>query len=262
MIQSQGEVYRRMANLHTAQHTEMPPSLISPRSQTAEHRAVTLVVQPRGGTLTSAGAIVLTLGGPEPRIVHSFSAACSLLLSEPVSVVILVDDPTAPLDAEELDVLGKLAAAAAASVVLVRPAQPGTGGGRGAQTPARPRHSQPRSHPVKPAVAAALKVGALVSDPSSGAFLAHGRLLKLSASEARILWDVIQSPGHHLATDDLIEGRNPTQTRRSATSLRQLFYRIRRKLAAAGDAAQIVAARNGYCLVTSTMPSASQDPPR
>lgn len=245
-----------MTNVHTAQHTGMPLSLISPRAPAAEHRAVTLVVQPRGGTLTSAGAIVLTLAGPEPRIAHSFSAACSVLLSEFVSVVVLVDDPAAPLNAEELDVLGKLAASA--SVVLVRPAQAASRGNGGDPIPARPLRNQSRNHPVMPPAPSTLTVGGLVSDPKSGAFLAHGRLLKLSASEARLLWDVIQSPGHHIATDDLREGRNPTQTCRSAASLRQLFYRIRRKLAASGDAAQIVAARNGYCLITSR--SAASEP--
>lgn len=234
-----------MANLHPAQHPEAPLPLISPGAPAAKHHAVTLVVQPSGGTLTSAGAMVLTLTGPEPRIVHTFSAACAVLLSEPVSVVILVDDPRAPLNAEELDVLGKLAAAA--SVVLVQTAQPAPRG----YTPVRQLRSQSRNHPVMPPLASTITVGALVSDPSSGAFMAHGRLLKLSASEARLLWDVVQSPGHYITTDDLIEGRNPTQTHRSAASLRQLFYRIRRKLTAADDAAQIVAARNGYCLIPS-----------
>lgn len=208
---------------------------------------LTLVVQPRGRTVMTPSAITLNLTGPAPRVVHSFQEACNVLLSESVSVVLLVDDPSAPFCESELDVIGKLAGRA--SIVLVQPWQAleARGQSRDALAAAAGMIAdQPQQ----------FAVGALRYNPVFGGFQVDSRLLKLSHAESRLLLDVISAPQHYISARDLVSGGGVTGEPRSEGVVRQFVYRIRRKLAAAGDPAFLVAVRSGYSLLP---PGSSRD---
>jgi len=202
---------------------------------------LTLVVQPRGGTVATPSAIALSLRGPEPRVAQSFPEACSVLLSERVALILLVDDPSARFSESELDVIGKLAGQA--SIVLVRP-WTALGTRKRDGVPSATEYGWGTGQPHS------LTIGALHYDPVVGGFKANGRMLKLSQAETDLLLDIISAPGHCIAGRDLVNGGGVTGERRSDGVVRQFVYRIRRKLADAGDPAFLMVSRGGYRLLS------------
>jgi len=159
----------------------------------------------------------------------------------------LVDDPSAPFCESELDVIGELAGSA--SIVLVQPWQALEARGQGSDALAVATGmiaDQSRQ----------FAVGALHYNSMFGGFQVDGRLLKLSHAESRLLLDVISAPQHYISARDLVSGGGVTGEPRSEGVVRQFVYRIRRKLAAAGDPAFLVAVRSGYSLLP---PGSSRD---
>ena len=201
---------------------------------------LTLVVQSQGYS-SAAPAIALNLTGPAPRVVHSFPEACTVLLSEPVAVVLLVDSPDAAFSESVLDVIGKLAGTA--SIVLVQPWRALQAG-----TPAWEAQTSAPSTDTDPS--RSLAVGTLHYNPMFGRFKANDQFLNLSHAETRLLLDVISAPGQCIAVKDLANGHGVTGEQRSYGVVRQYVHRIRRKLSGAGDPALLVSTRSGYALLS------------
>ena len=230
-----------MQNITQVDSSADHPPPAATETAARECAGLTLVVQPPGRVAAKPSAITLSLNGPEPRVVQSFPEACTVLLSERVAVVLLIDDPNVRFSERELDVIGKLAGSA--SIVLVQPWQAlevrSRGGSAQADEPGRSA-DQSRS----------LTVGRLQYNSVFGCFKVGGRLLKFSHAETRLLLDVITAPGHCISVAALVNGGGATGEQRSEGVVRQFVYRIRRKLADAGDPAFLVSTRSGYGLLS------------
>lgn len=204
---------------------------------------------------------VLVIAGPEFRIcvtrwqqpsrrrrdvkVDSVIGACRQLLIQQFDMVIVLPGGVSPEDEESLATLRDLANGAPVLVL----SEAGTALPAMATSEELARElaisEQPSNDPERHH---AVTVGPLVGHRSSGMITVNDEPLKLSLTQSRILWRLLDAPQYQCKATELVGAMPNPGFKQALETLRVHITRLRQKLAAAGGDGMLVTGRGTYWL--------------
>lgn len=94
----------------------------------------------------------------------------------------------------------------------------------------------------------AVSVGPLMGYRTSGMITMNGEPLKLSITQSRILWRLLDAPQHQCKAVDLVAAMDNPGFKHAMETLRVHITRLRQRLAAAGGGGMLVTGRGIYWL--------------
>lgn len=99
-------------------------------------------------------------------------------------------------------------------------------------------------------------MGPINGDSDSGVITAHGKLLKVSRTQSRIMWRLLASPDNKCTAAELVREMPNPDSDGALKTLRVLIYRIRKNLAEVGLGGMLHTVEGGYYLRLPPAPTA------
>lgn len=177
--------------------------------------------------------------------VDSVVEACRQLLVQQFDMVIVLPGAVTTQDQVSLATLRDLANGSPVLVVSETGALPSS-----ATLSEELRRELPRPDPPSNALEGnqAVTVGPVVGYHASGAITVNGTPVKLSSTQSRILWRLLDAPQHRCQATELVDAMPNPAFEHAQETLRVHISRLRQKLAAAGADGILVTGRGSYWL--------------
>lgn len=178
----------------------------------------------------------------------SLAEACRLLLTREFNMVVVLPGALRPMDEVSVAILRNMAQGAPVLVLsdnTLSPIQPGTSIDQASKAVEPPNKTFAADHSVfGPVPSNTVAVGPIIGYRASGMIAVGGKPLKLSVTQDRILWRLLEAPQNRCTLTDLIETMPNPGFSNARNTLRVHIHRLRSRLEAHG-ASRILASGSG-----------------